>query len=136
VGHDQLHPRLANDARVVSLEARDARHLDDTLVPEAVGAIVADVSFISLTKALPVPFAFARAGTWLVALIKPQFEAGRAAVGKRGIVRDPAARWRAVELVRAWVAAQPGWRVLDVIPSPIAGGSGNHEFLLGAARDN
>jgi 23S rRNA (cytidine1920-2'-O)/16S rRNA (cytidine1409-2'-O)-methyltransferase len=136
VGHGQLHPRLANDARVVSLEARDARHLDDTLVPEAVGAIVADVSFISLTKALPVPFTFARAGAWLVALIKPQFEAGRAAVGKRGIVRDPAARRRAVELVRAWVAAQPGWRVLDVIPSPIAGGSGNHEFLLGAVRDN
>jgi 23S rRNA (cytidine1920-2'-O)/16S rRNA (cytidine1409-2'-O)-methyltransferase len=136
VGHDQLHPRLASDARVVSLEARDARHLDDTLVPEAVGAIVADVSFISLTKALPVPFTLSRAGTWLVALIKPQFEAGRAAVGKGGIVRDPAARQRAVELVRAWVAAQPGWRVLNVIPSPIAGGSGNHEFLLGAVRDN
>jgi 23S rRNA (cytidine1920-2'-O)/16S rRNA (cytidine1409-2'-O)-methyltransferase len=136
VGHGQLHPRLANDPRVVSLEARDARHLDAALVPEAVGAIVADVSFISLTKVLPVPFTFARAGAWLVALIKPQFEAGRAAVGKRGIVRDPAARRRAVELVRAWVAAQSGWRVLDVIPSPIAGGSGNHEFLLGAVRDN
>ena len=82
------------------------------------------------------PLLFARAGAWLVALVKPQFEAGRAAVGKRGIVRDPAARRRAVELVRAWVAAQPGWRVLDVIPSPIAGGSGNHEFLLGAVRDD
>jgi 23S rRNA (cytidine1920-2'-O)/16S rRNA (cytidine1409-2'-O)-methyltransferase len=106
------------------------------LVSEPVGAIVADVSFISLMKALPVPLTFARAGAWLVALIKPQFEAGRAAVGKRGIVRDPAARQRAVALVRFWVAAQPGWRVLDVIPSPIAGGSGNEEFLLGAVRDN
>jgi 23S rRNA (cytidine1920-2'-O)/16S rRNA (cytidine1409-2'-O)-methyltransferase len=136
VGHGQLHARVAGDARVVSLEGRDARHLDRTLVPEPVGAIVADVSFISLAKALPVPLTFARVGAWLVALIKPQFEAGRAAVGKRGIVRDPAARQRAVELVRDWIAGQPGWRVLDAIPSPIAGGSGNEEFLLGAVRDH
>ena len=136
VGHGQLHARVAVDARVVSLEGRDARHLDRTLVPAPLGAIVADVSFISLTKALPVPLTLARAGAWLVALIKPQFEAGRAAVGKRGIVRDPAARQRAVDLVRTWVAAQRGWRVLDVIPSPIVGGSGNAEFLLGAVRDH
>ena len=136
VGHGQLHVRVAADARVVSLEGRDARHLDRTLVPEPAGAIVADVSFISLTKALPVPLTLAGAGAWLVALIKPQFEAGRAAVGKRGIVRDPAARQRAVDLVRDWVAAQPRWRVLDVIPSPIAGGSGNEEFLLGAVHDH
>jgi len=96
--------------------------------------MVIDVSFISLKLVLPA--VLPRLDGWLVALVKPQFEAGRAAVGKRGIVRDPAARRRAVELVRAWVAAQPGWRVLDVIPSPIAGGSGNHEFLLGAVRDN
>ena len=69
-----------------------------------------------------------------MALIKPQFEAGRAAVGKRGIVRDPAARQRAVALVRDWIAGQPDWRVLGVIASPIAGGSGNEEFLLGATR--
>jgi 23S rRNA (cytidine1920-2'-O)/16S rRNA (cytidine1409-2'-O)-methyltransferase len=135
VGHSQLHARLAGDARVVSLEGCDARHLDRTLVSESVGAIVADVSFISLIKALPVPLTLAGDGAWLIALIKPQFEAGRAAVGKRGIVRDPAARQRAVELVRTWIDAQPGWRVLDVIPSPIAGGAGNEEFLLGAVRD-
>ena len=136
VGHGQLHARLAGDARVVSLEGRDARHLDRELVPEPVGAVVADVSFISLTKALPVPLTLAGPGAWAVALVKPQFEAGRAAVGKGGIVRDPAARQRAVDLVRDWFAAQPGWRVLDVIPSPIAGGSGNEEFLLGAMRDH
>ena len=136
VGHGQLHARLAGDARVVSLEGRDARQLDRALVPEPVGAIVADVSFISLAKALPVPLTLAGAGAWLVALIKPQFEAGRAAVGKGGIVRDPEARQRAVAAVRDWVAAQPGWRVLDVIASPIAGGSGNEEFLLGAVRDD
>ena len=70
-----------------------------------------------------------------MALIKPQFEAGRAAVGKGGIVRDPAARQRAVEWCATGSRAQPGWRVLGVIPSPIAGGSGNEEFLLGALRD-
>lgn len=136
VGHGQLHARLAGDARVVALEGCDARRLDHTTVPEPVGAVVADVSFISLTKALLVPLTLTLAGCWLVALIKPQFEAGRAAVGKGGIVRDPAARQRAVDQVRNWIAAQPGWRVLGVIPSPIAGGSGNEEFLLGAVRDH
>jgi 23S rRNA (cytidine1920-2'-O)/16S rRNA (cytidine1409-2'-O)-methyltransferase len=134
VGHGQLHARLAEDPRVVSLERCDARSLDRTRIPEPVGAIVADVSFISLTKALPAALALAGDPAWLVALIKPQFETGRAAVGRGGIVRDPAARNRAVSLVRDWVAAQPGWQVAGVIPSPIAGGSGNEEFLLGAIR--
>jgi 23S rRNA (cytidine1920-2'-O)/16S rRNA (cytidine1409-2'-O)-methyltransferase len=135
VGHGQLHPSLAQDARVVSLEGCDARRLDRAAVPEPVDAIVADVSFISLTKALPAPMALARPGCWLVALVKPQFEAGRAAVGKGGIVRDPGARQRAVDLVRDCIAAQAGWRVVGVIASPVAGGSGNEEFLLGAVRD-
>jgi 23S rRNA (cytidine1920-2'-O)/16S rRNA (cytidine1409-2'-O)-methyltransferase len=135
VGHGQLHARLAEDPHVVSLERCDARSLDRTRIPEPVGAIVADVSFISLTKALPAALALAADPAWLVALIKPQFEAGRAAVGRGGIVRDPAARDRAVSLVRDWLAAQSGWQVVGVIPSPIAGGSGNQEFLLGAVRD-
>jgi 23S rRNA (cytidine1920-2'-O)/16S rRNA (cytidine1409-2'-O)-methyltransferase len=135
VGHGQLHPRLARDPRIVSLEGCDARGLDRVLVPEPVGALVADVSFISLTKALPAALALAGPGAWLVVLIKPQFEAGRAAVGKGGIVRDPAARERAVATVSAWIAGQAGWRVLGVVPSPISGGSGNVEFLLGAIRD-
>lgn len=134
VGRGQLHVRLAADARVVSLEGVDARRLDRDLVPEEAGAIVADVSFISLTKALPAALALAAAKAWLVVLIKPQFEAGRAAVGKGGIVRDAADRARAVSLVRDWVAGQDGWRVCGVIPSPITGGSGNEEFLLGAVR--
>jgi 23S rRNA (cytidine1920-2'-O)/16S rRNA (cytidine1409-2'-O)-methyltransferase len=120
----------------VVLEGCDARRLSRELVPEPVGAVVADVSFISLMKALPVPLALTGSGAWLVALIKPQFEAGRAAVGKGGIVRDPMARRRAVDLVRNWVAGQPGWHVRAVIPSPIGGGSGNEEFLLGAVRDD
>jgi 23S rRNA (cytidine1920-2'-O)/16S rRNA (cytidine1409-2'-O)-methyltransferase len=135
VGRGQLDARLAADPRVISLQSCDARRLDRVLIPEPVGALVADVSFISLMKALPAPLSLASAGAWLVALIKPQFEAGRAAVGKGGIVRDPAARLQAVGAVRDWVAHQPGWHVRGVIPSPIAGGSGNQEFLLGAVRD-
>jgi 23S rRNA (cytidine1920-2'-O)/16S rRNA (cytidine1409-2'-O)-methyltransferase len=135
VGHGQLHPQLARLKRVVSLEGSDARRLDRSAVPEPVGAIVADVSFISLTKALPAALGLARDGAWLVALIKPQFEAGRGAVGKGGIVREAAQRQRAVELVRDWLGAQAGWRVLDVIPAPIRGGSANQEFLIGAVHE-
>ena len=122
VGHGQLAPRLASDPRVISLERCDARRLDRALVPEPVGAIVADVSFISLTKALPVPLALAGPGAWLVALIKPQFEAGRAAVGKGGVVRDPAARQQAVRPCAAgWRARQAGALSMSCLrPSPAA----------------
>ncbi len=132
VGRGQLHHRLRSDPRVVPLEATDARALDRSVVPEPVSAIVADVSFISLTLVLPAALALAAPGAWLVALIKPQFEAGREAVGKGGVVRKEEDRQRAVARVRAFMEAQPGWTVLGVIPSPIEGGSGNREFLLGA----
>jgi 23S rRNA (cytidine1920-2'-O)/16S rRNA (cytidine1409-2'-O)-methyltransferase len=135
VGRDQLQASLKADPRVVSLENTDARKLSREQIPEVVRAVVADVSFISLTKALPVPLSFTGLGAWLVALVKPQFEVGRKAVGKRGIVRDSADRERVVAEVRAWIAAQPGWSVVGVIPSPVAGASGNQEFLIGAVRD-
>jgi 23S rRNA (cytidine1920-2'-O)/16S rRNA (cytidine1409-2'-O)-methyltransferase len=135
VGHDQLHARLKSDSRVVSLEGCDARRLTRVLIPEPVTAVVADVSFISLTKTLASPLALAAPGAWLAALIKPQFEVGRALVGKGGIVRDADAREAAVAEVGAWLAAQDGWCVLSVVPSPIRGGSGNEEFLLGAFKD-
>ncbi|HEY7670062.1 MAG TPA: TlyA family RNA methyltransferase [Hyphomicrobium sp.] len=135
VGHGQLHTRLKADPRVVSMEECDARSLTRELIPEPVGAIVADVSFISLAKALPAPLELAAPGAWLVALVKPQFEAGRARIGKRGIVRDERARQAAVEEVRAWLAAQENWRVVGIVPSPIRGGSGNEEFLMGARKD-
>lgn len=136
VGRSQLDPSLRQDPRVVSLEGTDARSLSAKQVPERVNAIVADVSFISLTKVLPVPLSFAAPGAWLAALVKPQFEAGREAVGKGGIVRDPADRQRAVDVVRTWLALQPGWSVEGVIESPLPGGSGNQEFLVGARRDD
>jgi 23S rRNA (cytidine1920-2'-O)/16S rRNA (cytidine1409-2'-O)-methyltransferase len=132
VGHSQLHERLRADPRVHSLEATDARSLDASLIGEAVGAIVADVSFISLTLVLPPALALAAPGAWLVALIKPQFEVGRAGVGKGGVVRDEAAREAAVQRVRDFVAGLPGWEVVGVMPSPVEGGSGNREFLLAA----
>lgn len=135
VGHGQLHETLQTGPRVVSLEHCDARTLNQDLVPEPVGALVADVSFISLAKALPAALLLAVPGAFLVCLIKPQFELEPDDIGKGGIVRDEAARARAVENVRAFVAVQIGWRVLGVIPSPIAGGSGNLEFLIGAVKD-
>ena len=132
VGHGQLHGRLKADPRVVSLEGCDARALDRELISEPVDAIVADASFISLTQALPAALALAAPGAWLVALVKPQFEAGREAVGRGGIVRDPAAHEAAVAKVSEWLASKPGWQVAGLMPSPIAGGAGNREFLLGA----
>ena len=135
VGHGQLSSRIAGDTRVTSLEGRDARSLTRADIPGPISAIVADVSFISVTKVLPAALALSTQGCWLVALVKPQFEAGREAVGKRGIVRDPEDRQRALATVEAWVRAQPGWRTVGALPSPIAGGSGNLECLVGAVRD-
>jgi 23S rRNA (cytidine1920-2'-O)/16S rRNA (cytidine1409-2'-O)-methyltransferase len=135
IGRDQLHPTLKADPRVVSLESTDARTLSREQIPEVIHAVVADVSFISATKVLPVPLSLAGSGAWLVVLVKPQFEAGPKAVGKGGIVRDPVVRAQAVAEVRAWIAAQPGWSVVGAIPSPVAGASGNEEFLMGAVRN-
>ena len=134
VGRNQLHPKLRRDPRVVVLEATDARRLDRGIIEEPVNVIVADVSFISLTKLLGPALSLAAPGAWLVALVKPQFEAGPEAVGKGGIVRDAGARERAVAGVRAFIDALPGWRVVAEMPSPITGGGGNEEVLIGAVR--
>ncbi len=130
-GRAQLHDRLRSHPRVTVLEATDARQLGAGQVDEPVTAIVADVSFISLTQALPASLKLAAPGAWLVALVKPQFEAGREAVGKGGIVRDLKDRERAIARVRAF-AEEAAWQVVGVISSPIKGGSGNEEFLIGA----
>ncbi len=136
VGHAQLHRRLRDNSAVTVLEGQDVRTLDRTLIPEPPGLIVADLSFISLTKALAAPLALAAADAWLVALIKPQFELGRAAIGKGGVVRASVRAEDAVDAVTVWLAAQPGgWRRLGSMASPITGGSGNREFLLAARRE-
>lgn len=134
VGSGQLHPRVAADPRVVSLEQTDARHLDETLIPEAPTLIVCDVSFIGLAKALPVPLALSEAGSDLVTLVKPQFEAdGPGGAGKKGVVKDPDAHRAAVTSVSEWLESA-GWSVQATTPSPIIGGDGNVEFLLWATR--
>ena len=133
VGHGQLHPTLSADTRVVTLEGTDARTLDATLVPDHISAITADVSFISVRKALPAALALASPGCWLVVLVKPQFEAGREHVGKGGIVRDERARTACVMDVATFLVAN-GWLTLPAVVSPITGGSGNTEYLLGATR--
>ena len=133
VGRGQLHPRVAADPRVVSLEATDARDLTCALVPEPPGLIVTDVSFISLAKALPAALALAAPGADLVALVKPQFEVGPERVGKGGLVTDPAARQGALDGVAGFLRAA-GWTVRETVDSPIEGGDGNREFLLWAQR--
>lgn len=134
VGHGQLHPRISADPRVTSLEGLNARDLTAGDVNHPVEAIVCDVSFISLTLALPPVLALAAPGAFGVFLVKPQFEAGRAAIGKGGLV-DPAVGRASAERVAAWLASQEGWTAGDLIPSPIEGGDGNLEYLIGATRD-
>jgi 23S rRNA (cytidine1920-2'-O)/16S rRNA (cytidine1409-2'-O)-methyltransferase len=133
VGRDQLHASLRARPEIVVLEDTDIRMLAPTRLPEPPDFITVDVSFISLKLVLPAALALARTPARLVALIKPQFEAGRGHP-KKGIVRDPAVQEQVRDDVAAHVRAL-GWTVLDVIESPIAGGDGNREFLLGAARD-
>ncbi len=134
VGHGQLAGEVAEDPRVIGHEGLNARDLTAEDVRDPVEAIVCDVSFISLKLTLPPALALAVPGAVLVALVKPQFEVGREALGKGGIVRDPADAERAANGIAAWLAAQ-GWTVAGPIPSPISGGDGNREFLLGARKD-
>ncbi|MGJ0509156.1 MAG: TlyA family RNA methyltransferase [Methylocystis sp.] len=132
VGHDQLHERLRRNLRVTSMEGQDARTLTRAQLAEAPALIVMDASFISLAALLPNVLSLAAPGATLVALIKPQFEAGRAS-NKKGVVRDEKVHARVCETARRDVEAQ-GWRVAGVVPSPIEGGDGNREFLLYADR--
>ena len=133
VGTNQLAWKLRQDPRVIVHEQTNARNLDATTVSEPVDIVVCDASFISLAKVLEAPLKLTKAGAKLVALVKPQFEAGREEVGKGGVVRDPAVHERVCTEAKAWVQSQ-GWTVLGVTPSPITGPEGNVEFLLGAVK--
>ena len=132
VGREQLHPRLRDDTRIVSLEQQDIRTLDAAKLSAPPDFVVVDVSFISLRLVLPAALALAASSVKLVALIKPQFEVGRANL-KKGVVRDAAVRAKARDEIAAFVSGA-GLTVHGVIASPIAGGDGNEEFLLGASR--
>lgn len=134
VGHGQLAWKLRQDERVVVLEKMNARNLTREHVPEPVDLIVCDASFISLRTVLVAPLALAGEGARLIALIKPQFEAGPAEVGKGGVVRDPAVHARVCAEAEAWLAAQPGWTVVGIERSPITGPEGNVEFLFAGQK--
>ncbi len=133
VGTSQLAWKLRQDSRVIVREQVNARHLTAEHVPEAADIIVCDASFIGLAKVLAVPLGFAKPDARLVALVKPQFEAGPGEVGKGGVVRDPAVHDRVCAEARNWVESQ-GWSVEAMMQSPITGPEGNIEFLLAARR--
>jgi 23S rRNA (cytidine1920-2'-O)/16S rRNA (cytidine1409-2'-O)-methyltransferase len=133
VGHGQMVAKLANDERVALYEGLNARTLTDEHVSPDVSLIVADVSFISLKLALLPALNLVTAGCELIALVKPQFEVGRENVGRGGIVSDPNEHARVCWEISAFLEAQ-GWIVKGVVPSPVEGGDGNAEFLMGAIK--
>jgi 23S rRNA (cytidine1920-2'-O)/16S rRNA (cytidine1409-2'-O)-methyltransferase len=133
VGTNQLAWKLRQDPRVITLEKTNARYLTSEQVPEPIDMVTCDASFISLSKVLESPLKLARPEALLVALVKPQFEAGREEVGKGGVVRDPRVHSRVCASAAEWVESQD-WDVLGIARSPITGPEGNIEFLLGAKK--
>lgn len=133
-GTNQLAWQLRQDERVVVHERTNARSLTAEHIPEPVQIVVCDASFIGLSKVLETPLTFAAPGALLVALIKPQFEAGPQEVGKGGVVRDPAVHERVQAEVRRWLEEERGWDILGITRSPITGPAGNVEFLLVGQR--
>ncbi len=134
VGHGQLAWKLRTDPRVVVHERTNARHLTFEQIGETVGAIVCDASFIGLRTIMPPSLHLAAPEAWTIVLIKPQFEAGPDAVNRRGVIHDSQVHIQVCAMIRAWWDALPGWRVVDIIESPIKGPEGNKEFLLGSIR--
>ncbi len=135
VGRGQLAWKLREDPRVLVLEGRNARNLSADDLPAPPDLIVCDASFIGLEKVLATPLSLAAPRCILVALIKPQFQLSREAVGKGGIVRDPARHAEACDTARAWLATQQDWRVDGITESPITGAKGNKEFLIAAHQN-
>ncbi len=133
VGHGQLDPSLKNDPRVTSIEGLNARALAAAHLKHKIDLIVCDVSFISLKLALPAALALAEPGTRLLALIKPQFEAGREAIGRGGLVSDPQEHECVCQEITDFLTAE-NWQVLGLTSSSIAGGDGNREFLIAAVK--
>jgi 23S rRNA (cytidine1920-2'-O)/16S rRNA (cytidine1409-2'-O)-methyltransferase len=134
VGHGQLAWKLRQDPRVIVHEKLNARYLTRAQIPEPIDIVTCDVSFIGLATVLPAPLTLTAEEAELVALIKPQFEAGRELVGKGGVVRDAAVQLEVCDRVAGWLAERPGWRVIGLADSPILGPGGNREFLLYARR--
>ncbi|MFN6987248.1 MAG: SAM-dependent methyltransferase, partial [Rhizobium oryzihabitans] len=135
VGHGQMHARIANDPRVTNLEGLNARFLTaDDIDDQPIGFIVSDVSFISLKLALAPALDLAEPGARAVLLVKPQFEAGRDAISKAGLLKEPETAPAVAAELERWLTEDMGWKSLGLIPSPISGGDGNVEFLLGGEK--
>ncbi len=134
VGHDQMHPRIAKDQRVTNIEGLNARNLTADDIGEPFTFVVSDVSFISLKLALAPALALAEHGARAALLVKPQFEAGRDAIGKAGLLKDPSSAPAVAAELERWFTEDMGWKSLGLIASPIAGGDGNQEFLLAGIK--
>jgi len=134
VGHGQLAWKLRSDDRVVVMERTNARHLTEDDIPDPIDIVVCDASFIGLQTVLPAAMDRVKAGGYLVALIKPQFEVGKGRVGKGGVVREPELHQEVCDKIEAWLADLADWSVLGLTQSPIKGPEGNIEFLICAQR--
>jgi len=134
VGHDQMHPRVEADPRVTNIEGLNARNLTAGYIGEPFSFIVSDVSFISLKLALAPALALAEPGARAALLVKPQFEAGRDAIGKAGLLKDPSSAPAVAAELERWFTEDMGWQSLGLIASPITGGDGNQEFLLAGIK--
>jgi 23S rRNA (cytidine1920-2'-O)/16S rRNA (cytidine1409-2'-O)-methyltransferase len=135
VGHDQMHERLLDDERITNIEGLNAREMTSEDIDDVeIDFIVSDVSFISLKLALPPALDLAEPGTECVLLVKPQFEAGRENVGKGGLLKHPETAPDVAAELERWLVEEMGWESLGMIPSPIAGGDGNVEFLLAGRK--
>ncbi len=134
VGHDQMHPRVEADPRVTNIEGLNARNLTAEDIGEPISFVVSDVSFISLKLALAPALVLAEPGARAALLVKPQFEAGRDAIGKAGLLKDPSSASAVAAELERWFTEDMGWQSLGLIASPIAGGDGNQEFLLAGIK--
>ncbi len=134
VGHHQMHPRIADDPRVTNIEGLNARNVTAEDIGEPFTFVVSDVSFISLKLALAPALALAEPGARAALLVKPQFEAGRDAIGKAGLLKDPSSAPAVAAELERWFTEDMGWQSLGLIASPIAGGDGNQEFLLAGIK--
>ncbi|MCM2476874.1 TlyA family RNA methyltransferase [Rhizobium sp. CG5] len=135
VGHGQFHPRLAADERATNIEGLNARYLEpEDIDNRPITFVVSDVSFISLKLAIAPALELAEPGAYCLLLVKPQFEAGREAISKAGLLKDPETAPAVAAELERWLVEEMGWASLGLIPSPIAGGDGNAEFLLAGRK--
>ncbi len=135
VGQGQMHPSLLSHPLLENHEGINARSINPELVRgKTIRVVVSDVSFISIRLAMPPALAMAKSGSFCILLVKPQFEAGREAIGKGGLLKDPTLGHKIAEDMAVWLNRQDGWQALGHCPSPISGGDGNFEYLLGGVK--